>query len=168
MAVILAAVTIVLTSTSTASAQTTGSQNFRVIFVGAPSNEGLVVATGVVNGVGTAVTPEGQRPTPFPVELVLDGGTLFLTITPTGNALLFDPRRCVLSGPIFGTYQVTGGTGQFEGASGNGQFEGTVFALFPRGSQGECVGPASGELPIFVVQTIDNPGTLTLPARSAA
>ena len=160
-AAVLVATSILVGVPGTAAAETTGSQNFRVINVGPPSNEGRVVATGIATGVGTAVTPQGQGPTPFPALIVLDDGTLFLTITPTGNEFQFDPRTCILSGPFFGTYEVTGGTGEFSGATGGGVFRGRLLLLFGR-SQGACVDPASNP-PIHVVQIIENPGTLTLP-----
>ncbi len=149
-------------------AQTAGPQDFLVVFAGPPGSTGSVVATGTFTGRGTVVTPEGQRPTPFPAVFTFPQGTLFQTISPTGNRLQFDPRSCVLSGPIFGTYQVTGGTGQFVGASGSGTFRGQVFVRFGRNAQGQCVGPASGQPPISAVQVIRSPGTIVLPAAEAA
>ena len=95
-------------------------------------------------------------------------GMLLLRIQPTSNNLQFNPDACLLSGPIFGTYAITGGTGQLAGASGGGTFAGHVVALFGRGSQGECLGPESGHAPVFVLQVIRNPGTITLPAAAAA
>ena len=147
---------------------TTGSQDFLVVFAGPPGSTGSAVATGVFMGAGTVVTPEGQQPTGFPAVLTFPQGTLVLRISPTGNNLQFDPQSCVLSGPIFGTYDVIGGTGQFVGASGSGTFQGQVFALFGRDAQGQCIDPASGQAPIFVVQVVRNPGTITLPAAEAA
>ena len=138
------------------------------MFAGPPGSTGSVVATGAFTGAGTVTTPEGQQPTGFPAVLRFPEGTLIVRVSPTGNGLQSDPQSCLLSGPIFGTYQVTGGTGQFLGASGGGTFQGQVFALFGRDAQGQCLDPASGQAPIFVVQVIRNPGTITLPAADAA
>ncbi|MDQ3898272.1 MAG: hypothetical protein M3326_13680 [Actinomycetota bacterium] len=164
----MAAVILVVGLASPALAETGGGQDFFVVFAGPPGSTGSVVATGAFTGAGTVVTPEGQPPAGFPAVLTFPQGTLVLGISPTGNGFQFDPRSCVVSGPIFGTYQVTGGTGQFLGASGSGTFQGQVFALFGRDAQGECVDPASGQPPVFLVQVIRNPGTLTLPAAQAA
>ncbi len=153
---------------SLASAQLAGTQDFLVVFAGPPGSAGTVVGTGVITGAGTVVTPQGQPPTPFPVVLTFPQGNLFLTITPTGNNLQFNSQTCLLSGPIFGTYQVTGGSGEFVGASGSGTFQGLVFALFGRNAQGQCIDPASGQAPIFAIQVIRNPGTINLPAGAAA
>ena len=153
---------------SLALAQTAGSEEFLVVFAGPPGSTGSVVATGAFTGASTVTTPEGQQPTGFPAVLRFPEGTLTASVSPTGNGLQFDPQSCLLSGPIFGTYQVTGGTGQFLGASGGGTFQGQVFALFGRDAQGQCLDPASGQAPIFVVQVIRNPGTITLPAADAA
>ncbi len=153
---------------SLALAETAGSQEWLVVFAGPPGSTGSAVATGAFTGAGPVTTPEGQRPTGFPAVFTFREGSLFLRVSPTGNGLQFDPQSCLLSGPIFGTYQVAGGTGQFLEASGGGTFQGQVFALFGRDGQGQCLDPASGQAPIFVVQVIRNPGTITLPAADAA
>ena len=89
-----------------APAQTSGSHGFRVVFTGPPSTAGRVVSTGVVKGAGTVVTPEGQPLRPFPAELVLDRGTVFLTVSPVAQSLQFNPLSCTLSGTYQGTYQI--------------------------------------------------------------
>ncbi|MDQ4098164.1 MAG: hypothetical protein M3144_09890 [Actinomycetota bacterium] len=146
-----------------ASAAVAGNQDFLVVFAGPPGTPGRVGASSAYAGVGTVTTPEGQPPRPFPAVFSFPQGQLFLTITPTGSALSFDPQTCVIAGPIFGTYQVTGGTGQFSGASGGGTFEGTTYILLQRDSQGRCFGP-----PAAVYQVIRNPGTISLPNFQAA
>ncbi len=163
----VATLALLVGATGSASAQSEGTQDFLVVNVGAGDSPGIVFATGELTSVGSAAAPEGQRPTPFPVVLTFPEGSLFLTITPTENALRFNPQTCVLSGPIFGTYEITGGSGQLGGASGSGTFEGQVFAVFGRDVQGQCVNPESGP-PIFGVQVIRNPGTITLPGTAAA
>ena len=158
----LGAVMILMTMPGYAQAEASGAQNFVVI--NRSPTEGRVVATGVLTSTGTVETPEGQRPTPFPVVMTFQEGTLFLTVVPTHNGLSFDPRSCVLSGPIFGVYQITGGTGHLAGASGSGTFEGHVVMVFDRDAEGECLGPASGQPPRQGIQVVRNPGTISLPA----
>jgi hypothetical protein len=150
-----------------AAGETQGAQDFLVVFSGSGDSPGTVVAIGALTSVGIADTPEGQRPTPFPAVFTFPDGSLFLTISPTHNGLEYNPQTCVLSGPIFGTYAITGGTAQLAGASGSGTFEGHVFALFGRDAQGRCSSPES-EPPIFGVQVIRNPGTISLPEAAAA
>lgn len=161
----LGAVMILMTMPGNAQAEASGAQSFLVI--NRHGAEGRVVATGVLTSTGTVETPEGQRPTPFPVVMTFEEGTLLLTVDPTHNSLSFDPRSCVLSGAIFGVYQVTGGTGQLTGASGSGTFEGRVVMVFDRDAEGECLGPASGQPPRQAIQVVRNPGTISLPAYGA-
>ena len=146
-----------------ASADVSGGQDFLVVFSGPPGTVGRVSASGVFTGYGTVTTPEGQPPRPFPVVFTFPQGMLFLTVTPTGSGLQFDPQACLISGPIFGTYQITGGTGQFTGASGGGTFQGTDYVLLARDAQGRCSGP-----PLAVYQVIENHGTINLPSSQAA
>ena len=148
-----------------ASAQTSGSHSFRVIFAGPPSNVGRVVSTGVVQGAGTIVTPEGQPPTPFPAELIFPDGTLFLTVSPGAASVQFNPVACILSGTYVGQYEVDGGSNRYLGATGGGHFQGRVVLVFSRDAQGQCLGPDSP--PISGVNTAENSGTLNIPDHSA-
>ncbi len=142
----LVAVTTLVCTSTPSRAEVSGFQDF--VVVNRSATEGRVTAIGVLTSTGTVAVPEGQRPTPFPVIMTFDEGSLFLTIEPSHDSSRFDARSCVLSGPIFGTYQVTGGTGELEGASGTGTFEGYVVNVFARDSEGKCLGPASGQPPI--------------------
>ena len=169
IAVVVGAVVLLVGLPGVASAQLAGNQDFLVVFAGTtPGSPGLAVATGAFTGRGTVVTPEGQRPTPFPAVFTFPEGNLFSTVTPSHDDLEFNPQTCLLSGPIFGTYQITGGTGQFVGATGSGTFQGQVFLLFGRDAQGQCISPDSGQAPIVFVQVIRNPGTISVPAVTAA
>ncbi len=163
--VALTAVMILLIMPGEARAEARGFQTF--IVVNRTATEGRVVATGVLNSTGSVAAPEGQRPTPFPVVMTFEQGTLFLTVDPTHNGLRFDPQSCVLAGQIFGIYEVTGGTGQLAGASGSGTFEGHVVNVFDRGADGECLGPASGQPPRQGIQVVRNAGSINLPIYGA-
>lgn len=159
-AVVLVAAVVVTVLHGPAFAEASGTQDFLVINTGP---EARVVARGVFTGVGTVVFPEGQPPRPFPVHFLFPEGTLILTITPTGNGFEYDTRSCVLSGPIFGEYTVSGGSGTFTGASGGGVFVGRVVAVFERDTDGECINPESASPGEFHgVQIVRNPGTLSL------
>lgn len=70
-------------------------------------------------------------------------------------------HSCILSGPISGTYQLTGGTGLFAGASGSGTFRTQNHLFFGRDAQGACLGPASGP-PVFFTQVARQTGQLTV------
>jgi hypothetical protein len=100
----------------------------------------VVLAKGVFRGVGRVV--ELVPPDPAGVsqdDLVFRSGTMHVTSTP-GNLLSssINPRSCLFTGTQQLTWDVTGGTGQFAGATGG--FTGTVsgLALFARNPDGSC------------------------------
>jgi hypothetical protein len=108
-----------------AHAQVSGSQNFLVIF----HNEepGRVIATGTINAVGTVVdisVDEGPGNTARThTSFVFPSGRLFLTLSFTFDTTV-DPRTCVRTSSLRGTFQVTGGDGAFSDASGDGSLKG--------------------------------------------
>ena len=80
-----------------------------------------VVASGVVNGVGTDVfRPSGEGGPNSYSTYVFRAGTLSITTTATA----FDVRplgsSCVATFTATGTWEVTGGTGAYQGATGHG------------------------------------------------
>ena len=93
-------------------------------------------------------------------DLVFPGGTLHVLST-TGQPLspfVINPRSCLFTGTAEFTFQVTGGTGMFAGATGN--LTGTVSARaqFARNPDGSC---SMEQLPRHEVDKFDVSGTLT-------
>lgn len=127
--------------------------------IGPAGFHGRAILTGAVNAScqdGPAVvTPSGGG---FHVEdtLVCQRGTLFLAADGTGSFEL-DPVACIARVPQGGTFQITGGTGEFAGATGGGTWTGQGLQILARSSQG-C---ALDQPPRVVVRTLTLTGTLS-------
>ena len=98
-----------------------------------------VIAAGPVRGVGTLETVSHQfNPDDGSVvvlnRFVFHDGTLEVTFR--GQAQLESVATCVTRTAIDGTFEVTGGTGQYEGASGGGTFTDRGTWVTRRGPEG--------------------------------
>ena len=131
-----------------AAAATSGTETLSgiIVFVAGPGTNtrtvisSVVRARGVFRGVGRVV--ERVPPDPAGVsrdDLVFRGGTMHVVSTP-GKLLSFsvNPHSCLFTGTQQFTWDVTGGTGQFDDATGS--FTGTVsaVALLARNPDGSC------------------------------
>ena len=119
------AVLLAVATPGPASAREPGAQNLTVVVVqdfGAEQPAfSRVVASGVVNGVGTDVFRPSDEGDPSSYSTyVFRAGTLSITTTPTS----FDVRplgsSCVATFTATGTWEITGGTGAYQGATGQG------------------------------------------------
>lgn len=152
-----------------ASAQTTGRQTFVLSQVG-DQPEATVFAAGPIRGVGTDIVVNEEfddEAGTFVSEDVLRfrGGDVFVTFT--GEAVFeFDPVRCIgrLSGTA--TYEITGGTGRYTGASGSGSgtFRGTFVG--GRNPDGTCSEEEEDESAGVFYARLH--GTTVLPGARAA
>ena len=117
-----------------ASAASNTNQRFVWLFT-AGSDGGKAIGTGLVNGVGTIRAGEGY---PFPVTVSMPQGDLYLlgTIDSVSNDL--DPTTCVDHRSGADTYEVTGGTGAFAGATGTGRDTENGYIVLPRNADGSC------------------------------
>jgi hypothetical protein len=134
----------------TAAAATSGSETFggTIVFSGVPGTEArtitasVVVAKGVFRGVGRFVELPRLPTDPAGVsrdDLVFSGGTIHLVSSLGSLSGSLNPHSCLFSGTQQLIWQVTGGTGQFAGASGS--LTGTVStrALLARNPDGSCL-----------------------------
>src|SRR5690349_3576181 len=116
-----------------------------------------VRARGVFKGVGRVVEVAFGDPVSQD-DLVFPGGTLHVLSTTGPSPLVFNPDSCLFTGKAEFTFQVTGGTGMFAGATGN--LTGTVSgrAQLARNPDGSC---STAQLPRHEVDKFDVSGTLT-------
>lgn len=122
-----------------ASAQISGPFSGVLLFRGTP---GVVPGTGFFSGAFNAICTESATVTQGPggtFEAIdrfdCPQGTIFNRISGTADFQL-DPVSCVARVPQSGTFDITGGTGQFAGASGGGTFTGRAYVVFVRGPAG--------------------------------
>lgn len=133
----------------------TGNQRFVSVTAGHPGGARTVVAAGVINGVGTEVI-ESNPPGIVTLRWIFPDGTLFVTGSYTFDVHV-DPRTCLRTVALAGTWEITGGTGRFEGATGSGTFSGSNRILGTRAADGSC-----GPPPVVVAQVFGFNGVVTL------
>ena len=148
-----------------ASAETASPQVFAVYAVGAPATPRTVVAAGVINGVGTVIIG-GSQPGPGGTFIqqttwVFPEGSLFVTLTYTATTIN-DAQSCSSTSYLTGTWQITGGTGRYTGASGGGTISGPNSAYFARDAEG-CT-----STPYLVATYFLYQGTVALAQATAA
>ena len=151
-----------------AAAATSGTETLSgtIVFVAAPGTNtrtvigSVVRARGVFKGVGRVV--ERVPPDPAGVsrdDLVFRSGIMHVVSTP-GNLLSssINPHSCLFTGTQQLTWDVTGGTGQFDDATGS--FTGTVsaVALLARNPDGSC---SLTQFPRHEVDKFAESGTLS-------
>ncbi|MDQ4132900.1 MAG: hypothetical protein M3179_06740 [Actinomycetota bacterium] len=140
--------------------QTATNQWFRVVSAGPPGAARTVIANGVITGVGTEViesNPSGVAT----VKWTFPDGTVSVRIDFTFAGDL-NPTTCLRTLTLKGTWEITGATGAYAGATGGGDFSGTNRILLSRTENG-CAPP-----PVFLAQVFVFTGHVTLGANLAA
>lgn len=112
----------VLASPAAALAASSGPEQVVVYAVGPQGTPRTVVAAGVVNDIGTVVQGPSAPFQANPTWVFPDGS---LTVHIGYTATMDDnDQACIFTSILTGTWQITGGTGAFTGASGGGTFSG--------------------------------------------
>jgi hypothetical protein len=151
-----------------AAAATSGTQTLSgtIVFAAVPGTNtrtvisSLVLAKGVFRGVGRVV--ELVPPDAAGVsrdDLVFRSGTMHVVSTPgTLLSSSINPHSCLFTGTQQLSWDVTGGTGQFDDATGS--FTGTVsaVALLARNPDGSC---SLTQVPRLEVDKFAESGTLS-------
>ncbi len=102
--------------------------------------EGPITGSGTETVLTTAIFPRGARE--VTVEWDFGQGAVFATMKIQQTVVAAGPPTCITVVQFTGTFEITGGTGAYEGASGSGTLtgEGRVFLTF-NPSTGRCAGP---------------------------
>lgn len=147
-------------------AAATGRQDFRLVQVGGESAPTRVIATGVVNAVGSDVeltsVDNSDGSSSGTDRFDFANGSLFISHQENGD-FSFDPRTCVGRFSFTGTYQITGGTNSYVGATGSGTDTGQGVFLANRNPDGSCSEETEATSVFFASLT----GTLTTGRSSA-
>ena len=151
-------------------AAASGSETFSgtIVFAAVPGTNtrtvisSVVVAKGVFRGVGRfAETAPADSAGVSRDDLLFPKGTVHLvnTLVPESLSFSVNPHSCLFTGTEQVTWKVTGGTGQFAGATGG--FTGTVSgrALLARNPDGSC---SLTQTPLLEVDKFVESGTLSL------
>jgi hypothetical protein len=150
-----------------AAAATSGTETLggTIVFAAVPGTNtrtvigSVVLARGVFRGVGRVV--ERVPPDPAGVsrdDLVFRSGTMHVVSTPGTLSFSVNPHSCLFTGTQEFTWDVTGGTGQFDDATGS--FTGTerAVALLVRDPDGSC---SFTQVPRHEVDKFAESGTLS-------
>jgi hypothetical protein len=97
------------------------------------SNTDTVIATGLVTAGGTDV--EGAHNVGV---LRLPGGTIRARHSAGTGPQSFNPRTCLLTVSLHGTYKLLGGTGRYAGITGHGTYRLSILGVAARTSKGTC------------------------------
>ena len=132
-----------------AAAATSGTETLggTIVFAAGPGTNSRTVigsvvrARGVFRGVGRVVelVPPDPATGVSQDDLVFRGGTMHVVSTP-GTLLSFsvNPHSCLFTGTQQLTWDVTGGTGQFDDATGSVTGTVSAVALLARNPDGSC------------------------------
>ena len=172
----MAAVLLVgLTGTAVAGAQTRSQRIFAYVqgaFGGSQPTASAVVASGVVNAVGVDQYAPSQPGDPANVDrdtFIFPHGTLSSMVTKQVDQVT-PLNACTVALKMAGTFQITGGTGAFQGAHGAGSFtqHGVGFgAPLPGGGCSHDQGTYSSGAPTTEPSPSRSPSAVPIVARSA-
>jgi hypothetical protein len=138
-------------STSAGSA-VSGTEHFQLVTASATSTKGLVIAYGVFTG--HAVDHMGNSVDKF----VFAHGSFKVFHSNGSGPEHLNPKTCLLTASIRGTFRVYGGTGAFKGISGHGKYLVTILGIQAR-SKGSC---SQSKAPVAFEQTINASGPVKL------
>ena len=150
-----------------AAAATSGTETLSgtIVFAAVPGTNtrtviaSVVVAQGAFRGVGRFVEVVPANPAGVSRDdLVFRSGTMHLVTTLGSLSFSVNPDNCLFTGTQQFTWDVTGGTGQFDDATG--RFTGTVsaVALLARNPDGSC---SFTQFPRYEVDKFAESGTLS-------
>lgn len=131
-------------------------ESFTIIVVGnAPQP---FIATGAVDGVGTAVEVSSAGDQGGTDRVQFPGGTFMLTLQNNpGGTSTHNPVTCIDTVSGTGVSTIFDGTGRFAGIAGTGTFTFNLTFIATRTPQGGCSQQGS------FLDLVQDHGTLTLP-----
>lgn len=157
-AVTVAAAATVIGGAGLAAASThtgaSGTENFQMMTTsvsGSPS----VIASGLFTAPGT----DHEHPKTNTATFVFANGTVNVKHSPGTGTQSFNPNTCLLTINFHGTYQLTGGTGAYQGITGSGNYKLGILAIGAK-SGGKC---SKTLPPVAFHQVINASGTASLP-----
>lgn len=158
------AVLLSLVGLSEPATATTARQTF--LLTELPGEQGITVtAIGPIRGIGTDVVLSEEEDDETGAIVARDQfdfsqGSVFVT-THVSPEFEFDPRSCVGRGGGALTYEITGGTGAYEGATGSGTGTFRVISVGGRNPDGSCSPDQEDEVVhVFIVSLT---GVATVP-----
>jgi hypothetical protein len=157
-AIVGAAAVAALSGTGIALAGTQGAtastESFQIMTTSGTSSNFSVIATGAFTAPG--VDHENSNGTT--AAFVFPNGTVKLRHSAGTGRQSFNPKTCLLTLNLHGTYKLTGGTGKYAGITGGGRYTLSILAVAAR-SGGKC---SMSKPPLAFQQVINASGPVSL------
>jgi hypothetical protein len=132
-----------------------GTENFQMMTTSGTSSTASVIASGVFTAPGVDHEHRSTNTATF----VFSNGTVSVKHSSGTGQQSFNPKTCLLTVNLHGTYKITGGTGSYAGITGSGNYKLSILGIAAR-SGGKCT---QSQPPLAWHQVINASGTASLP-----
>jgi hypothetical protein len=139
---------------SAARAAVSGTEHFQMMTTSGTGSTGSVIASGVFTA--PAVDHEHSSNTS---TFTFSNGTILIKHSNGTGTQHFDPKTCLMTINLHGTYKLLSGTGAYAGISGSGNYQLSILAI-GASSGGKCV---QNKPPVALHQVINASGPVSLP-----
>jgi hypothetical protein len=137
-----------------ARAAVSGTEHFQMMTTSGTGSTGSVIASGVFTA--PAVDHEHSSNTS---TFTFANGTILIKHSNGTGTQHFDPKTCLMTINLHGTYKLLSGTGAYAGISGSGNYQLSILAI-GASSGGKCV---QNKPPVAFHQVINASGPVSLP-----
>jgi len=116
-------------------------------------------SSSIASGVFTAAGVDHESSTGNTATFTFSNGTVSLTHSAGTGTQSLNPKTCLLTVNLHGTYKLTSGTGSYAGITGSGKYQLSILAIGARVG-GKC---SQSKPPLAWHQVINASGPVTLP-----
>lgn len=117
---------------STGSTGSSGAESFQLMSTSGTGSTSSVIARGVFTGAAVDHQQAHNMDT-----FVFKNGTVRVHHTNGKGRQSFNPKTCLMTISLHGTYKLSGGTGAYAGISGSGKYQLSILGVGAR-SGGKC------------------------------
>jgi len=132
-----------------------GTEHFQMMTTTGTGSTGSVIASGVF----TAPAVDHEHQATNTSTFTFANGTINIKHSTGTGTQHFDPKTCLLTISLHGTYKLLSGTGKYAGISGSGTYQVSILAI-GASSGGRCV---QSKPPVAFHQVINASGPVSLP-----
>jgi hypothetical protein len=138
-----------------ARAAVSGTEHFQMMTTSGTGSTGSVIASGVF----TAPAVDHEHDATNTSTFTFANGTILIKHSNGTGTQHFDPKTCLMTINLHGTYKLVSGTGKYAGISGSGKYQLSILAIGAR-SGGKC---SQNKPPVALHQVINASGPVSLP-----
>ena len=138
-----------------ARAAVSGTEHFQMMTTTGTGTTGSVIASGVF----TAPAVDHEHQATNTSTFTFANGTILIKHSNGTGTQHFNPRTCLMTINLHGTYKLLSGTGAYAGITGSGNYQLSILAIGAR-SGGTC---SKTKPPVAFHQVINATGPVSLP-----